>query len=146
MPSGEDVTILAQVTGVSLRPFRNRPGAMFEAVVGDGSGESLTLTFFGKSTGQLEWRTRELAKGKQAMFAGTVSEFNGKRQLTHPEYVLLDRDDVDVDGFASALIPVYPATKDLRSWQIAQVDRAGAGRTGAAGRPDAVGDAGATRR
>jgi hypothetical protein len=24
------------------------------------------------------------------MFAGTVSDFTGKRQLTHPEYVLLD--------------------------------------------------------
>ena len=27
-----------------------------------------------------------------------------------------------VEEFAGALIPVYPATKDLRSWQIANVD------------------------
>ncbi|MDT5029059.1 MAG: ATP-dependent helicase RecG, partial [Micromonosporaceae bacterium] len=118
---GEDVTILAQVVRANLRSFRNRPGAMLEAVVGDGSRDTLTLTFFGKNTQKLEWRLRELSPGKQAMFAGTVSEYNGKRQLTHPEYVLLERDATSVEDFASALIPVYPATKDLRSWQIAKI-------------------------
>jgi ATP-dependent DNA helicase RecG len=55
------------------------------------------------------------------MCAGTVSDFNGVRQLTHPEYVFLDDESTSAEEFADTMIPVYPATKDLRSWQIANI-------------------------
>jgi ATP-dependent DNA helicase RecG len=127
---GDDVTILAQVAGVRTQPFRSRGGALLEATVADGSGSRLRLTFFGRSEGALSYHRRELALGRVGMFAGTVSEFRGARQLTHPEYVMLGEVDADgsdldssVDAFAGALIPVYPATSLLRSWQIAAVVR-----------------------
>jgi ATP-dependent DNA helicase RecG len=55
-----------------------------------------------------------------------VSEFNHKRKLNNPEYLLLDAqsehpegDPGDtVDEFAGTLIPVYPATSKLPSWVI----------------------------
>ena len=53
------------------------------------------------------------------MFAGKVSTFAGKRQLAHPEFKLLGADDADKAAeFAGELIPVYPATRDLPSWEI----------------------------
>ena len=117
---GEDVTIMAQVLRCNPHQMKSRPGWIVDVLVGDGSGKTLSLAFFTQKMGQAQWRASQLRPGTRAMFAGTVSEFQGKRQLTHPDYLLLDEDDAAED-FASALIPVYPATKDLYSWQVAKL-------------------------
>ncbi|MEP6598201.1 MAG: ATP-dependent DNA helicase RecG [Actinomycetota bacterium] len=115
----EDVTVVAEVRSSRVRRYRSRSGSLLEVVVGDGRG-TLTLTFFGN---RQTWRERELSPGVRALFSGKVSLFNGTRQLTHPEYLLLRGDGLDAheaDEFASALIPVYPATKDARSWTVSR--------------------------
>ncbi len=116
---GEHVTVQAMIASTSVRPMRNRGGSIFEAVVTDGHGK-LTLTFFGK--GRQDWRERELAPGRSGLFSGQVSSFRGKRQLSHPEFEMLKSDDsgdARAAEFASELIPIYPASKDISSWQIA---------------------------
>jgi ATP-dependent DNA helicase RecG len=117
---GDDVTIMAQVLRCNPRQMKSRTGWIVDVLVGDGSGKTLSLTFFTQKSGQAQWRAGQLRPGTRAMFAGTVSEFQGKRQLTHPDYLLLDQDD-GAEDFASALIPVYPATKDVYSWQVAKM-------------------------
>jgi len=116
---GDHVTVLAEVQSVKKRPMRNRD-AMLEVTVGDGR-QTLKLTFFGRR--QL-WRERELRTGRSALFAGKVTEFNHKRQLTHPTYVLLDEEAGDqgsaVAEYAGALIPVYPAAATMPSWTISR--------------------------
>jgi ATP-dependent DNA helicase RecG len=120
---GEHVTVQAMIAAVSTRPMRNRRGSVLEAVVTDGHG-SLTLTFFGK--GRQDWRERQLAPGLYGLFSGQVSTFRGKRQLAHPEYELIGvgtPDSARAAEFASELIPIYPASKDIASWQIADSAR-----------------------
>src|SRR5215468_9147760 len=117
---GEHVTVQAMIGAVSTRPMRNRRGSILEAVVTDGHG-SLTLTFFGK--GRQDWRERQLAPGLYGLFSGQVSTFRGKRQLSHPEYELIGSGQAGTEAraveFATELIPIYPASKDIASWQIA---------------------------
>jgi len=116
---GEHVTVQAMIASVSTRPMRNRRGTIFEAVVTDGRGK-LTLTFFGK--GRQDWRERQLVSGQFGLFSGQVSSFRGKRQLAHPAYELIGSDPAGSERaveFASELIPIYPASKDIASWQIA---------------------------
>ena len=116
---GEHVTVQAMIAAVSTRPMRNRRGSVFEAIVTDGSGK-LTLTFFGK--GRQDWRESVLRPGQYGLFSGQVSTFRGKRQLSHPEYELLGADDASAARaaeYATELIPIYPASKDIASWQIA---------------------------
>lgn len=116
---GEHVTVQAMIASVSTRPMRNRRGSIFEAVVTDGTGK-LTLTFFGK--GRQDWRERELAPGLHGLFSGQVTSFRGKRQLSHPEYELIGSgaaDSARAVEFATELIPIYPASKDIASWQVA---------------------------
>ena len=116
---GEHVTVQAMIASVSSRPMRNRRGSILEAVVTDGRGQ-LTLTFFGK--GRQDWRERQLAPGLHGLFSGQVSTFRGKRQLSHPEYELIGSGSVGSERaveFATELIPIYPASKDIASWQIA---------------------------
>jgi ATP-dependent DNA helicase RecG len=123
---GEDVTVLGQVQRTAVRPMRQRRGNLLEVTVGDGSGGLLTLTFFGNQA----WRERELRPGRWGLFAGKVTEFRGKRQLNGPEYVLLgDATDgeaaasEEIEEFAGALIPVYPAAAAVPTWVIARCVR-----------------------
>jgi ATP-dependent DNA helicase RecG len=123
---GEEVTVLGQVQRTALRPMRQRRGKLLEVTVGDGSGGLLTLTFFGNQA----WRERELRPGRWGLFAGKVTEFRGKRQLNGPDYVLLgDATDgeaaasEEIEEFAGALIPVYPAAAAVPTWVIARCVR-----------------------
>jgi ATP-dependent DNA helicase RecG len=114
---GEQVTVMAQVQRTSVRPMRQRRGQMLEVTVGDDSGGTLTCTFFSQA-----WRERDLKPGRWGLFAGKVTEFRGKRQLNSPDYVLLDDETAtsEVEEFAGALIPVYPAAAAVPTWVIAR--------------------------
>jgi ATP-dependent DNA helicase RecG len=118
LADGEHVTVQARVVKVTSRPMRGRPGTIFEAVVTDGTGQ-LVLTFF--SRGRQNWREAKLAPGVTGLFSGQVSTYRGKRQLAHPAYMLLDGSTPDyaAEEYANQIIPVYPAAKEITSWQIA---------------------------
>ena len=109
---GDHVTVQAQVK--SFKNLKNaKGGTRQEVVISDGTG-SLTLMFFNQ-----HWREKELAPGRQGLFAGQISVFNNKRQLTHPDYELLaEFAEVNPDDYAEAFLPVYPATKKLQTWTI----------------------------
>jgi len=130
---GEQATVLAEVSEVSVRRMRQRKGTIVEVVVTDGR-HRLSLTFFNQP-----WRERQLQKGMRGLFAGTVDSRAGRRQLTHPEYVIfgtsesadvdrassIDEGDADLDRdlqvmqeFTDFLIPIYPATASLPTWRI----------------------------
>jgi ATP-dependent DNA helicase RecG len=113
LPLDEEVTVLAEVAKVMGRPYKNKKGSILEVTVTDGRG-TLKLTFFNQA-----WRQKQLQVGRQGFFAGKVTVFNGVRQLTHPDYELIDaRPSLDVNAFTDELIPVYPATEMMQSWKI----------------------------
>ena len=130
----EHVTVMAEIASVSNRPFKNRKGSLLTVELTDGRGR-LSLTFFNQG-----WRERDLRVGRHGLFSGKVASFKGKRQLTHPDYVLMGSStEGSADGsepgsadgsadeaaeaaaaFAQALIPVYPGLTALPSWRIAK--------------------------
>ena len=75
------------------------------------------------------WRERDLRRGRWGLFAGKVTEFRGKRQLNGPAYQLLRADATEdeaaeeIEEFAGALIPVYPAAQAVPTWVIARCVR-----------------------
>jgi ATP-dependent DNA helicase RecG len=105
---GDRVTVLAQVRRVSTRKMRNRPGSLTEVTVGDGAGQ-MQLVFFNRRFGKLE-------EGAWGLFAGTVGEYRRTKQFAHPDFHLITGDD-DED-WARALIPIYPASKEVSSWVV----------------------------
>ena len=112
---GDEVTVLAEIAAVKTRRANGRN--ILEVNVTDGSAV-MSLTFFNQP-----WREKELKIGKTGMFAGKVGSFNGKRQLSHPDYQLIpDGDDVDsaLAAFAGKYLPVYPAGGKMPSWKISQ--------------------------
>jgi ATP-dependent DNA helicase RecG len=111
---GDHVTVVGEVVSSSARTTRNGK-QLGEVVITDGSGR-LRLTFFGRAA---RWNVDRLKPGRRGLFGGTVSTFNGQRQLTHPE-VALDEDLLDGRKDLPALLPVYPASKDIASWNVAK--------------------------
>ncbi|MFL6144368.1 MAG: ATP-dependent DNA helicase RecG [Labedaea sp.] len=115
---GEHATVMARVKTAGERRMRARNGWILDVVITDGQ-RTLDCKFFNQ-----RWQKSKLAPGTSALFAGKVSVYNHKLQLTNPDYHLIDgdADDVAIDDFLG-LIPVYPATAKLQSWQIAKCVR-----------------------
>ena len=119
---GEEVTIMARIEKVTVKRIPGRKGGILEVIVSDGRAK-LILTFFNQA-----WRTKDLREGREGLFAGKVGVFKGKRQLSHPDYLLIpdgDNKEEAVSDFAGKFLPVYPATKKLPSWKVAQCIRLG---------------------
>lgn len=117
LTEGEEATILAEIEKVNVRRIPGRKGGILEVIVTDGRAK-LSLTFFNQA-----WREKDLKVGLQGLFAGKLGSYKGKRQLTHPDYVLIpDGGDVDsaIGDFAGKYLPIYPATSKLPSWKISQ--------------------------
>ncbi|SEC56657.1 ATP-dependent DNA helicase RecG [Paramicrobacterium humi] len=116
LPLGEQVTLIADVVGVSQRSMASRKGAILEVRISDGRG-ILSLTFFNQL-----WRKNELVPGARGVFAGKITQYKGSMQLTHPDYKLFERDDDaamrDAEAWAEQPIPLYPATASVPSWTM----------------------------
>ncbi|MGW4033647.1 ATP-dependent DNA helicase RecG [Streptomyces sp. NPDC004838] len=138
LPLDEDVTVVAQVADSRVHTFNGGRGKRLEITITDGSGR-LQLVFFGRGVHRPH---TELLPGSRAMFAGKVSVFNHRLQLAHPTYAKLaaggaegsggaggsigsagtagSSDAADIESWAGALIPIYPACKGMESWKIAK--------------------------
>src|SRR4051812_29388628 len=111
---GDRVTVLGKVLSVESRQMRTRKGRLTEVVVGDGEGGPgrMKLVFFNHKHGALR-------VGAWGMFAGTVGAYRGEKQFAHPDMHLFDGDNLsEDDDWARALIPIYPASKEVSSWVI----------------------------
>lgn len=119
---GEHVTVLGKVLRVDERSPRRRGGKPMHILVATVTDDTATLdlTFFNQ-----RWRKRDLREGAIGLFSGKVDVFNGRRQLTHPDYKLLPGDGGDVltdkiaTQFSTELLPIYPATEKVPSWNVA---------------------------
>ena len=98
---GQLCTITVEVEkhekGYARRPYRVR--------CRDGSG-FLTLIFFHAKE---DYLLRLLPIGETRIVSGTVEEFSGEKQMTHPDYVL----KLDEAQTMPAVEPVYPLTAGL---------------------------------
>jgi ATP-dependent DNA helicase RecG len=124
---GQTVLVVAQVAKAVTKPLRRTPRQkMLVATLTDGSQE-IDLTFF-KAWGH----ESKLVPGRVGIFVGAVSRFNGRWQLTHPEYEILgssaDGWEVGADGrlgtgsrldaYREHRIPVYSETGNVSSLRI----------------------------
>jgi len=138
--AGEHVTVMAQVRSAQVRSMRSRGGAMLEAVVTDGQ-DTLQLTFFAKRAGVLRMHESKLKPGRTGLFTGTVGEYRGRRQLTHPDYLIVGVDAADEDEAmleASRPIPIYPAVAAVPTWRIGRSVRTVLDPLGEADVPDPI--------
>jgi ATP-dependent DNA helicase RecG len=116
---GQYATVLARVSDVKTHtyPSRRRPGkrdSRTEIVITDGTGR-LTATFFNQT-----WRGEQMAVDTVGLFAGTVGEFRGNLQLTHPLFEPIEGGEGPAENsrLARGIIPIYPATAAVNSFAL----------------------------
>ncbi|MFM1973900.1 MAG: hypothetical protein RLZZ345_984 [Actinomycetota bacterium] len=114
IPIGEAVTVVADVVDVRERFMRGKAGSILEVRITDGEG-FLSATFFNQA-----WRAKELKPGSRGLFAGKISSYQGKLQLSHPDYELFaeDIEEADAKRWAELPIPIYPASSKVTTWMI----------------------------
>ena len=110
---GEETTVLAAIDSVNHRNIKSKH--LLEVIITDGTSK-MSCTFFNQP-----WRERALKPGTQGLFAGKVGTFNGRAQLTHPDYHLIidgENPDEEAASFAGKFIPVYPTTSKMQTWKL----------------------------
>jgi ATP-dependent DNA helicase RecG len=114
IPVGEPVTVVADIVEVRERRMKGKTGSILELKITDGHG-FMTLSFFNQS-----WRQKELRPGTRGLFAGKVGSYQGKLQLSHPDYELFPEEisDEDAKRWADLPIPIYPAASSVTTWAI----------------------------
>jgi len=106
-PIGEEVTLLATVTSVSIRrPKRNM--SIVSMKVSDGTSD-MEVSFFNQP-----YRATTLKVGTQALFSGKIERFNRARRMTNPAV-----DELDSDGLRTGrLVPIHGAFKGVKPGNI----------------------------
>ncbi len=115
LTEGESVVVVARVKTAATRSMANRPRQrMLMAVLTDGRHQ-VGLTFF-KAWGHED----KVLPGHIGVFSGTPSRYQGKWQLTHPEYEMFG-DEADpgvIEAYRNRQIPVYSTTGTISSFKI----------------------------
>ena len=114
IPIGESLTIIADVVDVYERRMKGKAGSILEVKITDGHG-FVTATFFNQA-----WRAQKLKTGVRGLWAGKIGSYNGKLQLSHPDYELFG-DEIEDDvakAWAELPIPIYPASSTCTTWML----------------------------
>ncbi len=114
VPLGEPVTVVADIVDLRERRMSGRNGVILEVKITDGHG-FMTLTFFNQA-----WRAKELKPGVRGLFAGKIGSYQGRLQLSHPDYELFAEDisEADAKRWADLPIPIYPASSTVTTWML----------------------------
>ena len=97
---GEEVTVIAQLQSINIRPIRGGQSQLVEAIVGDGSG-SLRLNWFNQP-----WILNNFKTGMHISISGKVEQFLGRLVINNPECDTLDQEQLHTNR----IVPVYPLT------------------------------------
>lgn len=136
---GEHVTLIAEVRKKSVVRFKNDPSKR-RMVLSVSDGINLyEVVFFNPK----KWTQEKLEEGQRYMFDGEVSMYANKLQLAHPGFILLPDAEAQAAGkitgsgqiaayarsvdpalqldpseWRSDLMAVYPASKNVSSWDV----------------------------
>jgi ATP-dependent DNA helicase RecG len=105
---GEQATLRVRVVKVTGRQIRTNLHKT-DVTITDGTGQ-IVATFFNR-----KFLPRVLTPDMEIVVAGEVELFNRKLQLKQPD-IALDANGLVED--AGKLMPIYRATKDLRTWAL----------------------------
>jgi ATP-dependent DNA helicase RecG len=108
---GEEVTVLATVEEMKVRPTRGGQLKLVEAVVGDGTG-SLRVTWFNQP-----WIANQLPPGEAVALSGRIDQYLGRLTMNSPEWEPLDRQQLHT----SRIVPVYALTAGVTARWLRRV-------------------------
>jgi ATP-dependent DNA helicase RecG len=110
---------IGQVASHHVRTFqRNRRTNHVLQVNVRTDGPTFGVSFFTPYHGQVEKWQAEMAVGARGMFVGQAKRFNDTWQLDKAHHLMFGGDDATR---LSGLLPVYPLTSKLYTWDLMKV-------------------------
>lgn len=127
LEEGTHLTIFGTISSSAQRTWRDRRTgrtAWRQEVVVDTGNARMALTFFDRQARTAEWRNKQLHTGAVGLFSGQLSRWRDHWQLTNPETKLYPSASTleEAEG-TSELIPVYPASAQVQSWDLQETIR-----------------------
>ena len=107
MPVGQEATVVGRVAGLGTVPGRRK---RFRVTIEDASGKLECIWFAGYSH-----LPRMLAPGAWVSVGGTVSLFEKRRQMVHPELDLLTGGDGEARLHTGRIIPMYRTSRQMKA-------------------------------
>jgi ATP-dependent DNA helicase RecG len=122
---GQILTVVGEIASSRSRTYTDRRTgrpAYRQEVVLRTEGPALRMAFFAQKAAISDWHQRRLCVGRRGIFMGKAGRFQGEWQLTNPQMVLFGKGEEDQAALSletiRALYPLYPATKDVESWEL----------------------------
>lgn len=112
---GKTQTIIGNVILAQAKYYGKK--RIMEVIVSDNTG-SMTAKWF---KGQISYLTGIFKKGSRVIFTGNVAFHYADRSMIHPDYEILDEEDVsDLLNF-KRIVPVYSETEGLRQKYVRKI-------------------------
>jgi ATP-dependent DNA helicase RecG len=125
---GESLSVVGRITASEVKTFRDRRTRRLSYRVEvriTTDGPDFSMSFFTPHQGQADKEAARMGVGRFGMFTGKAKRFGRTWQITQPHSVVFDADVADDDdGLAASLrglLPVYPVTARLYSWDVQKV-------------------------
>jgi ATP-dependent DNA helicase RecG len=100
---GEEVTVIAMVKSVTVRPVRGGSAKIIEAVVSDGTG-ALRITWFNQV-----WIAQKLRADIPVVLSGKIDQYLGRLVMNNPEWEPVEQQNLHTNR----IVPVYPLTANI---------------------------------
>ncbi len=107
-------TVMGTITAVAIRRYRSR--RVLEVTVDDGTG-LLTAKWF---QGNFAYLAKKFRKGETVILTGEVKIFLLGKDMLHPDYEILDKNDDELLHF-KRIVPVYSETEGLHQKNIRKI-------------------------
>lgn len=116
---GEQLTIVGEVRSCDSAPFFSGNRRQFRTTVRlRTDGPDFSVTLFSPYQGQADRHEAEFRPGSRAVFTGKAKQFRGSWQLDQPHGFAMDGPE---GAMLSKLMPVYPLTAKLYTWDLQKV-------------------------
>ena len=116
---GEQLTIVGEVRSCDSAPFTAGNRRQWRTTIRlRTDGPDFAVTLFSPYKGLAERHEAEFGSGSRALFTGKAKQFRGSWQLEQAHGFALDGEE---GAMLSKLIPVYPLTAKLYTWDLQKV-------------------------
>ncbi|GAA1921689.1 ATP-dependent DNA helicase RecG [Nocardioides hwasunensis] len=116
---GEQLTIIGEVRSCDSASFFSGNRRQFRTTVRlRTDGPDFSVTLFSPYQGQADRHEAEFRPGSRAIFTGKAKQFRGSWQLEQPHGFAMDGPEA---ATLSKLMPVYPLTAKLYTWDLQKV-------------------------
>ena len=125
---GEPLSVVGRITASEVKTFQDRRTRRLSFRVEvriTTDGPDFTMSFFTPHKGQADKEAGRMEVGRFGLFTGKAKRFGRTWQIAQPHSVVFDADGAEDGGGLAAslrgLLPVYPVTAKLYSWDVQKV-------------------------